>query len=797
MTARISGRTKLTRVQKLGGLVLIALVVGANLLNLFVSQSLSDTNEQVYAAGETMTTVANAGREANFVAVAAAQLPDREKFDEVGVHRGLLVRQIAVTHAMLGGVLGTEAATSEVDLRLAELDDTLNSLGPNPPDSELSSATAGILEQAETLEVATKHLYDETEVELFEVSRSAASVQRWYQIALVGMGVFTAFVTGGLLISLRRRASKNLAAAYDDLFAESQERRLAEDGLQRSNDHFRALVHNASDVITVIDRDHRITYQSPTVMGAHSRHADDLIGTDFLDLVEEKDRNRAKARLNESATHPGKAVLTELALRSGDTYRLHEVTFCSLLDDPAVQGVVLNYRDVTERVEFQRDLERLAYQDVLTGLPNRAYLQNEVVRIAREHEAVAVLFIDLDGFKIVNDSLGHAVGDLLLQAVGQRLTAEIRGDDLLARLGGDEFTIVVTDQRVETVRGLADRLISALNQPFLLNEQFAFVGASIGIATTQDGERSPMALLRNADAAMYRAKANGRNRSVLFTSALHEEAVNRLRLETDLRGAIDRNELELHYQPISSLASGRIESVESLLRWRRDTGALVSPVEFIPVAEEVGLMGTIGRWVLREACRQRVEWGRESLCADDLAISVNLSPHQFTDATVVADVSGILAETNLPAGLLILEITESAIIGDIHTSRAVLRELRTMGVRVALDDFGTGYSSLTHLSDLPIDTIKIDQSFVSEMCTRSQDALIIEAVITLAHSLGMSTIAEGVETPAQLAALRLSRCDSVQGYLLSRPTSRKQVPAMLAAVEGLAAPPVAASPHTS
>jgi EAL domain-containing protein (putative c-di-GMP-specific phosphodiesterase class I) len=302
-----------------------------------------------------------------------------------------------------------------------------------------------------------------------------------------------------------------------------------------------------------------------------------------------------------------------------------------------------------------------------------------------------------------------------------------------------------------------------------------------------------MALLRNADAAMYRAKAYGRNRSVLFTSELHEEAVNRLRLETDLRGAIDRNELELQYQPISSLASGRVESVESLLRWRRDSG-LVSPIEFIPVAEEVGLMGTIGRWVLREACRQRVEWGRHGQCPDDLAISVNLSPHQFTDATVVADVSGILAETNLPAGLLILEITESAIIGDIHASRTVLGELRTMGVRVALDDFGTGYSSLTHLSDLPIDTIKIDQSFVAEMCARSQDALIIEAVITLAHSLGMSTIAEGVETPAQLEALRLYRCDSVQGYLVSRPTSGEQVPAMLAAAQGLAAGPAALRP---
>ena len=288
---------------------------------------------------------------------------------------------------------------------------------------------------------------------------------------------------------------------------------------------------------------------------------------------------------------------------------------------------------------------------------------------------------------------------------------------------------------------------------------------------------------------MYRAKATGRNRSVLFTNALLEDAVNRLQLETDLRGVIEAGELELHYQPISLLSTGRVESVEALLRWRRYPDTLVSPLEFIPVAEEIGLMGPIGRWVLREACSQRVDWGRKGLCADDLAISVNLSPHQFNDATVVADVAGILAETGLPPGLLILEITESAIIGDIHASRAVLGEWGRMGVRIALDDFGTGYSSLTHLSDLPIDTIKIDRSFVKTMCERSQDALIIGAVITLAHSLGISTVAEGVETPEQMAALRLSHCDSVQGYLLSRPMPAEQVPAMLAMVQGLALQP--------
>jgi diguanylate cyclase (GGDEF)-like protein/PAS domain S-box-containing protein len=596
------------------------------------------------------------------------------------------------------------------------------------------------------------------------------------------MGLFCTLVAVGLLTSLRMRSGKDLTKAYDDLLVESQERQLAEEGLRRSSDRFRALVHNASDIITVVDGDHRIRYQSPSV-GVLGRRAEDLIGLDFLELVDDDHRSLARAVLTESVASSGSPVKAEMKLRIGGISRLHEVTICSLLDDPAVEGVVLNYRDVTERVHLQRQLERQAFEDVLTGLPNRAHLQDAITRISSEHEDVAVLFIDLDAFKVVNDSLGHAAGDLLLQAVAHRLAAGIRAGDLLARLGGDEFTVVVTGERVDSVRALADRLISSMSEPFLLGEQVAFVGASIGIATTRDGERSPAALLRNADVAMYRAKADGRNRHVLFTSALHEDALNRLQLETDLRGAIEADQLELHYQPVRSLTSGLVETVEALVRWRRSPDNLVGPMEFIPIAEEVGLMGPLGRWVLREACRQRVQWGAQGQCSDDLSISVNLSPRQFNDATLVADVAGILAETSLPASLLILEITETAIIGDMNASRAILFELQGMGIRVALDDFGTGYSSLTHLSDLPIDTIKIDRSFVTEICERTQDALIIEAVVTLAHSLGVTTIAEGVETPEQLAALRHRGCDSVQGYLLSRPLPGPQVPDMLASVE--------------
>jgi diguanylate cyclase (GGDEF)-like protein/PAS domain S-box-containing protein len=766
-----------------GATFLIGLVIGFNWINVSTSRLLDRTNGTLGAAGEASTTVANVIREAGFVELAATQLPDRAQFDAALLHHALFLRQIDITRAAVAGNLAIHKPAAELDRRSADLEDTFTSLGTDPTRAELSLARDPLRKQAKALELAAKQLYDASESNFLLQSRNALAVQRQYQIALIGMGLFSTLIAAGLLISLRSRAGKDLTKAYDELLTASQSRQLAEDGLRRSSDRFRALVHNATDVITVVDGDLRISYQSPSVMGVLGRRAVDLIGMDFLELVDDADRALAKARLTESVAHPGRPVHAELNLRSGATSRLHEVTICSLLDDPAVEGVVLNYRDVTQRVQFQRQLERQAYEDVLTGLPNRAHLQDAIVRISREHDDVAVLFIDLDAFKVVNDSLGHAAGDLLLQAVARRLAAGIRTGDLLARLGGDEFTVVVTGERVDSISALADRLIRSLSEPFLLGEQVAFIGASIGIATSRDGERSPIALLRNADAAMYRAKADGRNRHVLFTSTLHEDAVNRLKLETDLRGAINRGEFELHYQPVRSLSSGRIETVEALVRWRTSPDMLVSPNQFIPVAEEVGLMGPIGRWVLREACRQRVHWGNQDECTDDLAISVNLSPRQFNDATLVADVAGILSETNLPASLLILEITETAIIGDMHASRTILSELRRMGVRVALDDFGTGYSSLSHLRNLPIDTIKIDRSFVGEMCARTEDALIIEAVITLAHSLGILTIAEGVETSEQLEALHDRGCDSVQGFLLSRPVPGSQVPDMLTVVQ--------------
>ena len=768
----------LTPLQGIALVAFVVLVVLGNLLTAQVSRSLSRTNEHVADAGSRMTYINNVAREAGSLGLAAAQIGADGSFDDVQLRYGLLMRQVVVAREKTTEVPSTARAMAEVDLALARVVATMEVLGPEPGGPELRAGKQRLVNQAKAVEVEAKQLSDLAEDELVAMGDEAVHLQGTYQVALQGMGVVATVVAVGLVVSLRRRAGRDLTRAYEELYSESKERELAQDQLRRSNDRFRALVNNARDVITVVDEAGRIQYQSPSVLAALGRPHEELLGTEFAELVDPDDRERVRTTLATSVTTPRVPVPDAWRLRVGDDYRLHEVTVCALLDDPAVGGVVLNYRDITERARLQSQLEHQANTDVLTGLPNRAYLQDAIARMTRQHHAVAVLFIDLDGFKVVNDSLGHAAGDRLLQSVARRLTSGIRAEDLVARLGGDEFTVVVTDERVGEAQVLAARLIQSLNEPFLVNDQVVFIGASIGISGTQEGERSPDALMRNADAAMYRAKENGRNRYETFTTVLHEHAVERFRTESALRRAVEREELVLHYQPVHALANGRPSMVEALIRWAHD-GVLVQPGEFVPLAEEVGLMGPIGGWVLHEACRQRVEWGHDGLCDDDLAVSVNLSPRQFNDEHLAATIAEILDRTGLPPQLLVLEITESVFLGDVEASKRALVALRSMGVRVALDDFGTGYSSLSHLRDLPIDAVKLDRSFVAEMCRNARDALIIQAVITLAHSMGMTTVAEGVETTEQLRALTELGCDGIQGFLLSEPVPAADVPETL------------------
>ncbi len=417
-----------------------------------------------------------------------------------------------------------------------------------------------------------------------------------------------------------------------------------------------------------------------------------------------------------------------------------------------------------------------ALHDPLTGLPNRALLSDRLVhaqaRAGRGQGRVAVLFLDLDRFKVINDSLGHHVGDELLIGVGQRLTANLRPGDTAGRFGGDEFIVVcdsVTDE-AEALR-LADRLVASLHEPFTISDHHepVFLGASVGVALANDDADDPITLIRDADAAMYRAKERGRSRVELFDFAMRQRAVARLETENDLRRAIERDELRLAYQPFVDVASQRVVGAEALVRWDHPRRGEVGPGEFIGLAEETGLIRPLGRWVMHEAFAQLARWTRTEGWPSDFTLSVNLSAHQLGDPDLLDDVTEALAATGVDPALICLEITESALVDDIDAGLETLHRLRAIGVHLSLDDFGTGYSSFSYLHRLPVDVLKIDRSFVSRLGQEARDRAVVAGMIELSHALGLRVVAEGVETPGQLSELGDLSCDIAQGYYFSAP----------------------------
>ena len=472
-------------------------------------------------------------------------------------------------------------------------------------------------------------------------------------------------------------------------------------------------------------------------------------------------------------------------------------------DDGKIVGAVAIGSDVTENRRASEKLLHDAFHDSLTGLPNRALFMDRLShRLAlekrRQETSFSVLFLDVDRFKVINDSLGHVRGDELLVEVGRRLAASLRDTDTVARLGGDEFTILLEDvpNRGEALK-VADRVQDELRAPFTLGGQEVFSGASIGIAHGNALYARPEDILRDADTALYRAKAQGRQRWVEFDPTMHDRAVELLQLETDLRRALDRHELLLHYQPVISLDDGRISGAEALVRWMHPERGLVPPSEFIPLAEETGLIVPIGAWVLREACRQMRTW-QEELGLDALEVGVNLSSKQFVQPGLVAQVVSVLRDTGLSPRSLRLEVTESLLMDKQPHVADTMTELRAMGVRIDLDDFGTGYSSLSYLHQYPIDTLKIDRSFVARMGVTEEGLEIVHTILSLAKSLDMEVVAEGVETAEQLNYLRTLNCGYAQGYHLSKPvesikfeallTERKSWPPPLAPTPKVAAP---------
>jgi diguanylate cyclase (GGDEF)-like protein/PAS domain S-box-containing protein len=448
-----------------------------------------------------------------------------------------------------------------------------------------------------------------------------------------------------------------------------------------------------------------------------------------------------------------------------------------------VSGVL---HDIRERKQFESALAHQATHDPLTGMPNRTLLLDRLdvalTRARRHSLRVAVLFLDLDHFKVVNDSLGHDLGDRLLVAIADRLHMALRPGDTIARFGGDEFVLLCQDlhSRGDAI-AIAERVISAVSGPFAVDDAEVFVGLSIGIAFPDNADADPVTLIRDADAAMYRAKERGRGRWEIFDNDLRASAVDRLDIENALRRALDRRELRVFYQPIVELESGTISGVEALLRWEHGERGLLLPGEFIGIAEETGLIVPIGLWVLDQACRQVQRWQASIPDLSPLVVSVNLSGRQLGHPKLVDDINQILTETGLPAERLELEITESVLMDDVEMSEDTLGRLNDLGVRLVVDDFGTGYSSMSYLRRFPVDLLKVDREFVDGLGTDPSDSAIVAAIVTLAHTLGLEAVAEGVETSDQLDELRSLGCDKGQGFLMARPGTGADVAELLQA----------------
>jgi diguanylate cyclase (GGDEF)-like protein/PAS domain S-box-containing protein len=555
--------------------------------------------------------------------------------------------------------------------------------------------------------------------------------------------------------------------------------------LRRHEQRFRSLVQNSNDVISIIDAAGRLTYMSPGAHRVLGHEPADWIGRPANSAVNPDDLPSLQELLRQLHRQPHTTVRGQARILHADgTWRWMEVTYTNLLHDPSVRGIVCNARDISDARSYQDQLAYQASHDELTGLANRALFTSRTRRalMTAQPGTVAVALVDLDDFKTVNDRLGHAVGDALLVAVSARLRACMRPDDTVARLGGDEFAVLLSDLRPGESGHIAERILAALGASMNAGNHDLLIQASIGLADNDTGSDADD-LLRRADIAMYAAKELGKNRYLYYDSDLDARAVEHAQLAAELSHALERDELYLLYQPVVDLPTGALMGVEALVRWRHPRDGIVSPLQFIPVAERTGLIVPLGEWIMRTACRQAADWYRAYGDGAPARMSVNVSARQLLESSFPQMVASVLAETGLEPHRLIVEITETAVFGGGHALDAVTA-VHALGVSIALDDFGTGHSSLGLLRTCPVDVIKVDKSFVDGVTGTVEQEAIVTSIIEIAQALGMRAIAEGVETGAQADRLHALGYRLAQGFHFARPLPSTDVESLLVPSEG-------------
>jgi diguanylate cyclase (GGDEF)-like protein/PAS domain S-box-containing protein len=592
-------------------------------------------------------------------------------------------------------------------------------------------------------------------------------------VRVAGVNISISVAALGCIVAFALRAKLSSGARSESAVASDSREKMSE------SDRFRSAFDYAAIGMALVSTEGRWLQVNRSLCHILGYTEKELLLTDFLSVTHPDDLPTALSNIGQLLK--GKVQASQMEKRyihkSGHEVWVHWSV--SLVRDQYSKSVhlIFQIQDITDRKLAEQQLHHDAFHDALTGLPNRAlfmdHLKLAIARSRRNNSArFAVLYLDLDRFKVINDSLGHTIGDQLLVGIADRLKKNLRPGDTVARLGGDEFTVLIEDitDETESVQ-VAERVQQELSIPFALSGREVFTTVSMGIAPSATGYERAEDILRDADTAMYRAKSLGKARYEIFDKAMHARAINLLQMETDMRRALERQEFILHYQPIVALENFRLRGFEALVRWQHPERGFISPMDFIPVAEETGMIIQLGEWVMREACAQMNCWQHMFPLDHPLFITVNLSSKQFSQTTLISTFANILEETGVKPQSVKLEITESVVMENIDTATDMLRQLRSLGVQLAIDDFGTGYSSLSYLHRFPIDTLKIDRSFVTRMSENNENTEIVRTIVVLAQNLGMDVVAEGVETNEQLVLLQKLGCENGQGYFFSKPVN--------------------------